>query len=200
MKEPLKTHERMSRIFNHEEPDRVPMHDSPWGSTVQRWRKEGLPAGLSPGEFFGWDTIVRINHDNSPRYPEKVIEETDEYVIRQTKWGVTLRNWREHGGVPEFLDFTITDHDSWAEAKERMKPGEDRVDWEHLRENYPKWKEQGAWIIAGAWFGYDVLASWTVGYERMLVAMVQDPDWARDMAQTQLDCNIGMMEMIWDRG
>ncbi|MFO7947194.1 MAG: uroporphyrinogen decarboxylase family protein, partial [Armatimonadota bacterium] len=44
------------------------------------------------------------------------------------------------------------------------------------------------------------LASWTVGYERMLVAMVQDPDWARDMAQTQLDCNIGMMEMIWDRG
>lgn len=200
MKDAMTTHERMTMVFGHREPDRVPMHDSPWSSTVDRWRNEGLPEGVSPAQFFGWDDIVRISHDNSPRYPEKIIEETDEYVIRTTRWGVTLKSWKRHGGVPEFLDFTITDHESWAEAKERMKPDEDRVDWEHLEQKYPRWKEQGAWIVAGAWFGYDVLASWTVGYERMLMAMVQDPDWARDMAETQLECNIGMLEIIWDGG
>ncbi len=196
----MTTHERMTRVFNHEDADRVPWHDSPWGSTVERWYNEGLPAGVWPGAFFGWDSFAGISNDNSPRFPVGVVEETEEYVIHTTAWGATMRNWKHRGGVPEFLDFTIKDRDSWAIAKDRMTPAEDRIDWAALEANYPAWKASGAWIAGGAWFGYDVFASWHVGYERFLMALADDPDWCKDMIDTALDLNIAMLAMAWDRG
>ncbi len=200
MSEQMTTHERMTRVYNHEEPDRLPMHDGPWGSTVARWRREGLPDGVSPAEFFGWDTFRTFGNDNSPRYPSEVVEETDEYVIQTTAWGATMRNFRTHGSVPEFLDFRIKDRDTWAEAKARMTPAEDRIDWKHLEENWPKWKAEGAWIMAHAWFGYDVFASWHVGTERILMALLDDPDWCRDMIDATLNLNLANLAMVWDRG
>ena len=196
----LTSHERFSRVYNHEEPDRLPMHDGPWSSTVERWHTEGLPAGVSPHTFFGWDTIAGLANDNSPRFPVETVEETDEYRIHTTAWGATMKNWRHRGGVPEFLDFKIKDRDSWAEAKERMTPAEDRINWRSLEENYPKWQASGAWIVGSAWFGYDVFASWIVGYERFLIALADDPDWCKDMVDTALDLNLAMLSMAWDRG
>lgn len=196
----MTSRERFACVYRHEEPDRLPMHDSPWASTVERWHREGLPAGVSPAQFFGWDAQGSIGHDNSPRYPVQTLEETADYTIHTTLWGTTLKNWRSHGGVPEFLDFTIKDRESWAEAKQRMTPSPERVDWASLERNYPQWQAQGAWITAGAWFGYDVFASWICGYERILMALIEDPEWVRDMIETALELNIQMLEMIWDRG
>jgi uroporphyrinogen decarboxylase len=200
MPDELTTHERMTRVYNHEEPDRLPMHDGPWASTVARWHREGLPEGVSPAAFFGWDSFAGFANDNSPRFPAETLEETEEYVVHTTPWGATMRNWRSRGGVPEFLDFKIQDRDSWAEAKARMTPAEDRIDWASLAENHPKWRASGAWISGSAWFGYDVFASWHVGYEQFLIALADDPEWCRDMIETALDLNLAMLAMAWDRG
>ncbi len=196
----LTTFERMSRVFDHEEPDRVPMSDGPWASTVARWHREGLPPGVSPHGFFGWDNIAGFSNDNSPRFPVKVLEETADYRIHTTAWGATMKNLSGRASVPEFLDFRIKDRDSWAEAKARMTPSEDRIDWASLAKNYPKWEAAGAWIVGSAWFGYDVFASWHVGYERFLIALAEDPEWCRDMVETALDLNLAMLSMAWDRG
>ena len=196
----MTSRERFGRVYEHKEPDRVPMLETPWSSTVERWRREGLPEGVSVGEYFGLDTTHGIGADNSPRYPESVLEETDEYVVRTTKWGATLRNWRHAGGVPEFLDFTVVDRDSWAEAKERIQPTEDRIDWERLEHNYPLWIEEGAWITGGGWFGYDVASNWFVGTERLLMAMVTDPDWCADIFQHMCEVHLALFDMIWERG
>jgi len=196
----MTTRERMKRVYNHQEPDRVPLTESPWGVTLRRWQREGLPAGVSWAEFFGLDDVVGIGVDNSPRYPSKTVKETDEYRITTTSWGATMRNWKNSASTPEFLDFTIKDRASWAKAKRRMKPTEDRVNWKHLQESYPKWVERGAWISAGGWFGYDVFASWHVGTERMLIAMADDPDWCRDMFDHALTVNLKLLDKVWDRG
>ena len=45
--------ERFLRMFQHKEADRIPMIDSPWGSTIERWRREGLPEKTDPAAFFG---------------------------------------------------------------------------------------------------------------------------------------------------
>jgi uroporphyrinogen decarboxylase len=176
------------------------MIDGPWGSTVARWRREGLPAGAGVGEFFGFDHVVGIGVDNSPRYPSRLIEETEEYTIRTSAWGATIRNWKHAASVPEFIDFTIKDRDTWEDAKARMTPTKDRINWKHLEGNYPKWREQGAWIQAGAWFGYDVFASWHVGTERVLMAMITDPDWCADMFNHALSVNLALLDMVWDAG
>jgi len=196
----MTTYERMKRMYEHREADRVPVTDSPWASTLERWHREGMPDNVSFVDFFDLDEFVSIGVDNSPRYPVKVLEETEEYVITTSSWGATLKNWKHAGGVPEFLDFTIKGPDSWAEAKARMQPTPDRIDWKGLKRNYKRWREEGAWISAGFWFGFDVTHSWTVGTERMLVAMLQEPEWVMDMFHHFLDVDIALFEMIWEKG
>jgi len=200
MPDTMTSYERFKCVYDHKEPDRIPMMDGPWGPTITRWHKEGLPSNVGFGQFFGFDNVVGIGVDNSPRYPSKVIEQTDDYVITTTPWGATMKNWRHTASVPEFLDFTIKDRKSWEDAKARMIPTKDRINWEHLKNAYPKWRESGAWITAGAWFGYDVFASWTVGTERMLMAMVADPDWCADMFNHALSVDLALLDMVWDAG
>ncbi len=197
---PMTTFERMKCMYEHRDADCVPVTDSPWGATVQRWHREGMPEKVGYDEFFGLDKFAHIGADNSPRYPAKVIEENEEYVIRTTAWGQTIKDWKSHGGVPEFLDCKIITPDAWKEAKERMTPSRDRIDWENLKKNYPKWRKDGCWIRAGFWFGFDVTHSWMTGTETLLMAMVTEPEWVMDMFKHQLEVDIALFEMVWDAG
>ncbi|MCZ7545849.1 MAG: hypothetical protein M5R40_21045 [Anaerolineae bacterium] len=81
-----------------------------------------------------------------------------------------------------------------------MTPTPDRIRWERLKANYKKWREQGAWIEAGLWFGFDVTHSWTVGTERLLMALVTEPEWCQDMFNHFLDVGIALLEQVWDAG
>lgn len=196
----MTSHERFSRIFSHREADRIPIIDSPWESTLERWRAEGLPEGVDWEEFAGTDRVAQIGVDNSPRYPVEVLEETDEYRVHTTAWGATLKDWRHAGGVPQFLDFRIKDPDTWRDAKARMTPDPDRVSWKRLESSFRDWREQGYWIQAGLWFGFDVTHSWTVGTERLLMALVEEPDWCVEMFQHFLDVHLALLDQVWDAG
>ena len=196
----MTSHERMTRMYERREADRVPVTDTPWASTVERWHREGMPEDVSCADYFGLDRFVSIGADNSPRYPEEIIEETDDHVIKTTKWGTTVRNWKHAGSTPEFLDYTVVDPDSWKEAKARMTPTRDRVDWSRLEQNYRRWREDGAWISAAFWFGFDVTHAWMVGTERLLMAMALEPGWVVEMFNHFLDVDIALFEMVWDAG
>ena len=196
----MTSQERFRCMYEHREADRVPIIDIPWGATIERWRREGMPQDADWVDFFGADKTATIHVDNSPRYPARTVEETDEYRISTTAWGATLRNWKHAASTPEFLDFTIKDPDSWREAKARMTPTRDRVNWDRLREDYPKWRAEGRWITGGLWFGFDVAHSWTVGTERLLMALAMQPEWCTDMFNHFLDVNIALLDMVWDEG
>lgn len=199
-KQAMTSHERIRRMFEHREADRIPVTDTPWWSTIVRWRGEGMPSDAPWEEYFGFDRMITLGGDVSPRYPTKVIEETERYVVSTTPWGATMKNWKHATSVPEFLDFTIRNRDTWGEAKARMKPTPDRVDWDHLAKHYPEWQAKGWWLRGGLCFGFDIFASWVVGTERMLVALHEDPDWATDMFNHSLDVSLALLEMIWDAG
>jgi len=196
----MTSRERFARMYAHREADRVPIIDIPWAATVERWHAEGMPKDTDYVEYFGLDRTANISADNSPRYEVKILEETDEYRIHTTSWGSALKDWKHAASTPEFLDFTITDRQSWAAAKARMVPASDRIDWKYLQANYPKWRREGRWIQAGLWFGFDVTHSWIVGTERLLCTLVDDPDWCRDMFSHQLDTHLALLEMVWDAG
>jgi uroporphyrinogen decarboxylase len=78
----MTTKERFTRMFAHEEADRVPIIDQPWEGTLARWKKEGMPADADWRDFFGVDKLEMISVDNSPRYEKKIIEETDKFRLR----------------------------------------------------------------------------------------------------------------------
>ncbi|MHC4916585.1 MAG: uroporphyrinogen decarboxylase family protein [Planctomycetota bacterium] len=196
----MTTKERMRRMYEHRDADRVPVTDNPWAATVERWHREGMPEDADVAEFLELDSFVSIGVDNSPRYPVEVVEETDEYVIRTTKWGQTTRNWKHRGSTPEHIACRVTTPEAWADAKKRMTPDRDRVDWERLKSRYPAWRESGAWIRAGFWFGFDITHSHMVGTETVLMAMVTDPEWVIDMINHELDICLALHEMVWDAG
>jgi uroporphyrinogen decarboxylase len=196
----MSSRERFARMFEHREADRVPIIDSPWEATIERWQREGMPADVSYVDFFGLDHITTIWVDNSPQYEQRVVEETEEYKTVTSQWGATLKNWRHAASTPQFLDFTIVDPESWARAKERIRPERERIDWAYLKQNYPIWQEKGHWIQAGVWFGFDVTHSWIVGTERLLFALVEQPEWCRDMFCHLLEVNLALLDMVWEAG
>ena len=196
----MTSQERIRRMYEHREADRIPIIDDPWGATLERWRREGLPEGQSFVDHFDLDHIVSIGADNSPRYPVRVLEETPTQKTHTTRWGVTQRDWTHAGGTPEYLDFTIVDPDAWRAAKARMVPTRDRIDWARLEAQYAEWRRKGAWIQAALWFGFDITHSGVMGTERVLMAMLEDPEWLIDMFNHQLDVSIALFDMAWDAG
>ena len=199
MKE-MTSHERFKRMYQHKEADRVPILGSPWGTTLERWRREGMPKDADFADYFGLDQMVGVWGDNGPRLESKVIEETDEYVILKDGWGTTAKNWKHASSTPHWLDRTIVDRPSWEMAKKRMVMGRDRIDWDHLKANYKTWREKGFWIEGGLWFGFDVTHSRIVGTERLLILMMDDPELVIDMFSTMLDTSLQLLQMIWDEG
>ena len=192
--------ERFSRMFQHKEADRVPIFDSPWAGTIARWEREGMPKGMDWRDYFDTDKVSTISVDITPRYEEKVLEETDDYRIVTSEWGVTMKQFKEQDSTPEFLDFTVTTPEAWEKAKARMTVSKDRVDWKRLERDYAQWQQEGHWIEGMFWFGFDVTHSWTVGTETMLIAMIEEPEWVEDMFDTYLDRSIQHFNMIWDAG
>jgi uroporphyrinogen decarboxylase len=199
-KKALTSRERYARMFAHREADRVPIADHPWGATIERWEKEGLPKGVHYADYFDIDFAPLFSVDTSPRFEEKVVEETDQYVVRTTGWGVTIRNWKHDASTPEFLDHTIVDRAAWKKARKRMTPARDRVNWDRLKSDYALWRKKGWWTQCLLWYGFDVTHSWAVGTERMLMALAEDPEWCVDMFNHYLDLNIAMLEMVIDAG
>jgi uroporphyrinogen decarboxylase len=196
----MSTHERVARMYAHQEADRIPITDSPWKTTIERWQREGMPEDVHYVDYFELDRFARFGVDNSPRFPEEVVEETEQYVVQTTRWGATLRNWKHITSTPEWLDFRVKGPDLWREAKERMTPSRDRIPWAQLEATYSRLREEGAWIEAGFWFGFDVTHARMVGTERFLIAMVTDPEWCVDVFNHFLDVNIALWEQVLAAG
>ncbi|MCR4905350.1 MAG: hypothetical protein K6A33_04655 [Clostridiales bacterium] len=196
----MTTRERFQRMYEHREADRIPIIDSPWAGTLRRWHREGMSEGVDWRDYFGIDKVESIGVDITPRYEVKVLEDTDRYQIATTPWGVTLKNFKELDSTPEFLDYKVTSPEAWADAKARMTLEDDRIPWEWLKNNFERLHAEGRWIEAGFWFGFDVTHSWMAGTETVLIAMMEEPEWAVDMFETYLDRCMALFGRIWDAG
>lgn len=200
MKE-LTTRERMLRTYRREEIDRILMVDSAWAGTVRRWQREGMPVGVDWQDHFGYDKIVRVCPDNSPRFPQRVIEENERYSIVTTKWGTTQKNFKELDSTPECLGFHYDTSDKWPEAKAKMLEYHDnRIPWDYLKKNYPIWKAEGRFLQLVVWFGFDVAHSRLTGTENFLVGMYEEPEWITDIIDTYLTTSLDLCQKILDAG
>ena len=201
--ESMTSHERMKRTYEHREVDRVPITDYAWESTVANWNKQGLPPNIVWEDYFGLDKIARITEvhiDTSPRCKKKIIEDAPGYRIEKDEWGVTKKNFKPISTTPIYLDHEVHDLPSWTVAKERMFPSKDRINWDIWKKNYKFWRENGYWIEVGPWFGYDIVNTRMVGQETTLIAMLDDPEWVRDMFDHGCNLTLALLDMIWKEG
>jgi hypothetical protein len=78
----LTTHQRVTRMFDHQEADCNPITASIWSATIAPWQDEGMPQNVSPAEYFGNDRFETII-DISPQYS---IEFKDGMDPMEQKW------------------------------------------------------------------------------------------------------------------
>ncbi len=220
----MTSRERVLMALRHEEADRVPIHDAPWASTVQRWHKEGLPEDPPPAEYFDFE-IVTFGADTTPRFPVKVIEETEDYIVNTTAYGGLRRDRKDYASTPEIIDYPCKSRDNWEKLKDRLAPDASRVDWdggwlsgsaedersdeslletgrtEHRRglPGNKKARQQGKFTCYGCAIGYDKIQSY-VASEQLLMAIATDQNWVRDMYETDAKLALQMYEIMRDGG
>jgi uroporphyrinogen decarboxylase len=187
-------------MFEHREADRIAMWDFPWPGALRRWHREGMPESICYEDYFDVDKVSRVIVDNSPRYPETVVEESDEFRTVTTNWGGRQRDFKDEDSTPDFIDYTIIDWDSWRKAKSRITPDRDRVPWNHLATHYPTWRREGHWILGDLWFSFNQMTSYAVGMERFLIFMIEEPELCRDMLLHSLRVNLELLDLAWDAG
>ena len=197
----LTERERILRTYRHQEVDRVPMVDKPWAGTLRRWVKEGMPENVSWEDYFGFDHLIKVAIDNSPRFEKKILESNDRYVIQTTPWGVTEKVFQELDSTPECLSFYYDNAEKWEEAKQQMLIyHEDRIPWDDLKKQYPKWKAEGRFLQLRLWFGFDVAHSHMIGTENCLMGMIEEPEWITDVFDTYLRTSMDLCQRILDAG
>jgi len=177
----------------------VAIHDSPWISTINRWRREGLPADIPVDEYFNYE-IVSIGFDTGPRFPVEVLEKTENFIIVRTSTGGIDKNFRDYSSTPEIVDRPIKTREDWEEKiKPRLYPDYTRVDWVTAFNTYHRARSEGKFITVSGGWGYDTLQGY-MRSEELLVAMVTDPEWVKDMVMTRARLHIEMIKMMIEKG
>ncbi len=198
MKSAMTSQERVRAAIARKVPDRVPIQDGPWWATVRRWEREGLPEGKSPADHFGYE-IHGISADLSPRFPVKVLEENDEYVVETTSTGGVRRNHRDHSTTPEIVDCPIKQPGDWPAIRDRLKPDLKRFDWATSWSSCQTAREQGKYVTFNAACGYDLLQAY-VRSEHLLGFMATEPGFVKEMVDAISDLIVASMDMMWREG
>lgn len=196
----MTSRERLATVLSKGIPDRVPIHDTYWETTIQRWRNEGLPRGIAPDEYFQTE-IVRIGGDYTMQFPVRVEETTDRYRLYWDTNGALRKDLQTPDGwTPQWLDFTIKTKDDWRRHRHRMAFNDTRIPPSTL-ETYRRARQQDRFVVYSGHACFH--PTWAkIGMEQELMAMVDDPGFITELfaAHTQLmiDLYEGMRRMGMD--
>ena len=191
--------ERITLALKHQKADRIPIMDTIWDTTTSRWRREGLPADKSPGDYFGYDGWLAIGADISLQLPAETIEETEDYVISKNSDGAVTKYWKKSTSTPQLINFSITCRKEWEEYKERTKYNASRVNFDAALAAFKSGSANGRPIQYFNGIGYDWWQR-IVGHANMLIGMVEEPEWIKEMFKANADLNIAIMEEMIARG
>ena len=194
----MTSRERVKMALAHQEPDRVPIHDSPWKATVSRWHKEGLPEEIPVNEFFGYE-LASFGSDLSPRFPIRVVERNETFIVETTSTGGVRKNFRDYSTTPEIVDWPIKDKSDWDRIKRRLAPDYTRVDWVSCRTGFERAREEGKFITLSAPMGYDLMQSY-IRTEDLLVALITEEAWVEEMFRAHAELLVSMAGMMIEAG
>jgi uroporphyrinogen decarboxylase len=181
--------------------DQVPVAVSPWGATVERWRKEGhLRPDEDVSEHFGQDLVSGgwLNSTADLDFQPKVLEETDETVLVLDGNGATLRRHKLHDSTPEHVDFEVRDRAGW---DEKIRPrlvdlDRRRIPFEGYRHAKKYAADRQRFFCWGGVAPFEQMHP-VCGHEYMLMGMALEPEWVLDMSLTFAQFTIDHCELLF---
>jgi uroporphyrinogen decarboxylase len=175
------------------------LDDGYWQTTIDRWRREGLPEDVSPRAYFGTDEIVRIGGDYTMQFPERLVEEGEETRTYWDSDGALRRDLHtEMGWTSQWLEFTITDPEAWAEHRHRMAFNPSRIP-ETAGETYKEARARNRFVCYSAHACFH--PTWMrIGMERMFMLMVEEPAFIHSLYAAHAQLVIDIYEGMRERG
>ena len=195
----MNSKERVSCVFGGGVPDRVPMSDSYWETTIDRWRREGLPPNVSPESYFGTDEIVRIAGDYTMQFPERVVQESE---ASRTYWdsdGALRRDLHLPAGwTSQWLDYTIKDKADWLQHRHQMAFNPSRIP-ESALEVYRRARVENKFVSYSAHACFH--PTWMrIGMEEMMMLMLDEPAFIHELFAAHAQLAIDIYEGMKERG
>jgi len=198
--ESLTAHERISRMLRREKADRIGLYEHFWGDTHGSYIKKGhMTETESLDNHFDFDIreCWAFNYVTDIEFEWVILEETEDTRLIKDGNGAILRRHKKHDSTPEHVDFTVKDRSGWEKVREMLvKPDERRINFEAYRNAKADAKAKNKFFC---WSGINVFEQMhpLCGHEYMLMGMIDDPDWIRDMIQVYADMNINLQEILF---
>lgn len=197
----MTSYERFASALARKPVDVLPIAISPWGATVERWRREGYIGNEEDvAEHFGQDYRAGggLNGVADLDFQPVTIEETEETILTLDGNGAKLRRHKLHDSTPEHVDFTVKDRQGW---EEHIKPhllqvDRRRIPFEGYRNEKKFAAERQRFFCWGGLAPFEQMHP-VCGHEYMLTGMALDPDWVRDMVNTFADFTITHLETLF---
>lgn len=204
----LTSRERIQRLVAHQEADRIGLWDAYWEDTLVRWQREGLPPGVSPQHYLGFDFDI-LYMDASLRLPERTLEDTPEYTVREDKHGFTAKQWKGKAGALGYLNHAVNDWDSWRKLRHRLavdvgecariglvsyfEPFTTYPSWQELSVSFNAMRTHQRFILLHVYGPFE--ATWRKhGFEAALMNLALQPTLVQDMFEAHTDLVIATLE------
>lgn len=192
--------ERITNILHRKPVDRIGVYEHFWGDTHKGWLERGdIKEGESLSDRFGFDMDLcwPLNMVADLDFETEVLEETEETILTRNGNYAVMRSHKLHASTPEHVDFLVKDRGGWNEyIKEKLTPDRRRVNFEAYRNARQHARETDRFFL---WSGVNVfeIMKDAVGHEYMLMGMIEDPDWVREMAMTYAGLLVELQETLF---
>lgn len=214
MPDNLSGRDRIRQLIAHQEPDRIGLWDAYWEDTLARWRQEGFSPDVTPQEYLGFDFDL-LFMDASLRLPERLLEDTDEYTVREDKHGFVGKQWKGRAGALGYLSHAVTDWESWRQLRPRLavdfgetarigtvsyfEPFTIYPTWDEIAAQFEAMRKRDRFVLLHVYGPFE--ATWRKhGFETTLMNLVLDPALVADMFEAHTDLVIGTLQKAQIRG
>ena len=157
-----------------------------WDLTHERWQRESGLRPLNERAYFNLDhgmERVPVPMHVFPPFGREVIEEQGEFYIERDERGILMRQRRDRGSIPGFLEHPVKGWNDWEQIKkERFDPDHParyRADWDAFN-GYLEATGSVA-VLGGGSCGVFGTARDLMGAEGLLVAFIEQPDLVHDI-------------------
>ncbi len=192
--------ERIGNILRRKPVDRIGLFEHFWGDTLRKWRSQGH---IGPQEdlatHFGFDMGVSWCFNMVARldFQPETIEETEETILQRDGNGAVLRRHKKHDATPEHVDFAVRDRKTWQEyVRPFLVPDRRRIHFEAYRNARRRHAETQRFFCWGGTNVFELMHP-VCGHEYMLIGMLDDPEWLRDMVGVYSDLIVQLMEILF---
>jgi uroporphyrinogen decarboxylase len=185
----MTSQERVNAMMERRDHDRVPRHDTFWAETVARWKDEGLIGnGATVLELLGSDFrgLQWLWPQAFPGQSVTISEDAETRTFRDGH-GKTVRYWKNKAGTPEHVGFDCDSRERWETIyKPALCSTGLQIDPAAVVRAYRQGREQSKWChLTGVEVFEQTRA--LMGDEITAMALIEDPEWVMDVAETFID-------------